>query len=431
MDLVAQMTALEIWPPEDATTQSMVQELARRANDPRKLARKLIHRNILTPFQANLLLTGRGKSLGIGPYVILDRLGEGGMGKVYKAQHRKLRRLVALKIIHPDRVANKLAVERFYREVQAIARLAHPNIVLAYDAEAIGALHYFAMQYVPGTDLARLVREAGPLDPSIACEYMRQAALGLQHIMENNLVHRDIKPSNILIASEPSASSKTLKGAAVATATEVVKIVDLGLSRLNDDGEIKKELTQTGTMMGTPDYMAPEQAMNSHLVDIRTDIYSLGCTFYFALTGRPPFGGGNPLEKLMRHQLGEPEPLETLRPEVPPVLALILRRMMAKKPEDRYQTPLELARDLETITSGAMTPVGNPGETQVYVSETEVPIPAPAADATFQFSDTEIKPPAASRQAKSVYQEQWQWVWVAAAAAAGSLLLLLLLRLIL
>src|SRR5262245_45095285 len=313
--------------------------LAPRFPDPRALARHLIERDWLTPFQVNQLFQGRGADLVLGPYVLLERLGEGGMGQVFKARHRLLDRVVALKVIKRDRLQSDDAIRRFEREIHAAAKLSHPNIVAAYDADEVGQTHFFAMEYVEGTDLGKLVKEAGPLPVGQACDYVRQAALGLQHAFERGLVHRDIKPSNLLVTrSAPKSSAGSGSGPG-----PVVKILDMGLARLQGPDGHAATLTQVQTVLGTPDYMAPEQARNARAADIRADLYSLGCTLYYLLTGQPPFPGEVPMEKLLKHWLEEPRPVEQLRPEVPPALGAVVRRLMAKRPEDRYQTPAELA----------------------------------------------------------------------------------------
>ncbi len=437
MDLAAQMRELGFWSPDDAGAQRIVEELARAHTEPRRLARELLQRELLTPYQANQLLTGKGAGLIIGPYLILDRLGEGGMGKVYKARHRKLHRLVALKVINPERVSNAMAVERFYREIQAVSRLSHPNIVWAFDADRAGAVHYFAMQYVPGRDLARMVKQSGPLEVGRACDFIRQAALGLQHIADHGMVHRDIKPSNLLIVDLANQPARPDSGIlATALQTDLVKIVDLGLTRLSEadagSGPPLTTLTQTNILMGTPDYIAPEQARNSHAVDIRCDIYSLGCTLYFALTGRAPFGGNTPaLQKIMHHQLDEPEPLETVRPGIPPALALIARRMMAKRPEERYQKPGEVAQALELLSRGNFTPVAVP------VAPRPAASPAPAdpkpTRSMFQFQETEVSPVVVAKPASVPGDPTWQkwlWLWIAGGAGAALILVILLIKLI-
>jgi serine/threonine-protein kinase len=328
-------------------------DLEARCPDARALARELIQRDWLTPYQANQLFQGRGQDLVLGQYVLLERLGEGAMGQVFKARHRTLGRVVALKVIRKERLAHPTTVRRFRREAQAVAQLSHPNVVRAYDADEVGGTHLFAMEYVEGIDLARLVRDRGPLPIDQACDYIRQAALGLQHAHERGMVHRDIKPSNLLVTGlregasgggQPAGTS-TFSSPQLPTPWGVVKILDMGLARLDttDDTLLSTQLTQDGAVIGTPDFIAPEQAKNSHAIDIRADLYSLGCTLYYLLSGQAPFEGGTLVEKLLHHQLDPARPVEKLRPDVPPDVALVVRRLMAKRPEDRYPTPAEVA----------------------------------------------------------------------------------------
>ncbi len=299
--------------------------------EPRALAAELIRRGWLTPYQINQLLRGRGQELLLGSYILLERLGEGGMGQVFKARNWKLGQVVALKLIRKERLDNPDAVRRFHREIRAAAQLDHPNIVRAFDADKVGGTHLLVMEYVQGTDLAKLVKKDGPLAVDKACDHVRQAALGLQHAHERGMVHRDIKPHNLLL-----------------TPGGVVKILDMGLARLDRraDDEGSSTMTREGAVMGTLDYISPEQAMDSHDVDIRADLYSLGCTLYFLLTGKVPFPGGEALQKLLKHRLDKPIPVEQLRPDVPPGVAAVVRKLMAKRPEDRYQTPAEAAAAL-------------------------------------------------------------------------------------
>src|SRR5438552_6988862 len=218
-----------------------------RTPDLRALARRLVQRGWLTAFQVNQLVQGRAQELNVGPYRLLDRLGEGAMGRVYKAHHRVMNRTVALKVIRKERLANADAVRRFYREVQAAAQLVHPNIVLAYDAGQVGNTHFFAMEYIDGIDLSRLVKESGPLPVTLACDYVRQAALGLEHAHARNLVHRDIKPSNLLVVSGQSAPGKEKQ-----SPLTTVKILDMGLARLHGaTGDVA--MTRDGVVMGTPE----------------------------------------------------------------------------------------------------------------------------------------------------------------------------------
>jgi serine/threonine protein kinase len=266
-------------------------------------------------------------------YQVLERLGEGGMGQVFKARQLRLGRVVALKIIRKDREAQFQAVRRFQREAKAGGRLSHPNIVAFYDADAAGEVNFLAMEYVKGTDLARLVQRSGAMPLTPACDCVRQAAMGLQHAHERGLVHRDIKPPNLLLSSDGA-----------------VKILDMGLARLEQVSTAEhasSELTETGTVMGTAAYMAPEQALDPRDADGRADVYSLGCTFYYLLTGRAPFVHSSAAQVLLKHQLEEPTAVEQLRPDVPVALGAVVRPMMAKRREGRYQTAAEAAAALE------------------------------------------------------------------------------------
>jgi eukaryotic-like serine/threonine-protein kinase len=300
--------------------------------DPLTVAKEVVRRGWLTAFQVRMFWNSRGHELFLGQYVLLEKLGEGGMGEVYKARQRRLERDVALKVIRRERLDNPAAVSRFRREVQAVASLAHPNVVRAYDADEAGGVHFYAMEFIEGINLARLVREQGPLPVADACDCVRQSALGLQHAHERGLVHRDIKPSNVLLGSNG-----------------VVKLLDLGLARLHDvaGAEQQTRLTHEGLVIGTPDFIAPEQARNSHGADIRADLYSLGCTYFYLLTGQPPYPGGTPTERLVKHSV-EPIPdVRQLRADVPVGIAAVIQKLLAKRPEDRFQAPAELAEVVE------------------------------------------------------------------------------------
>jgi serine/threonine-protein kinase len=310
----------------------------------RALARELIDRGWLTPFQANQLLQGRGRTLVLGPYVLLERVGRGGMGEVFKARHQLMDRVVAVKVLRAERLGDHDALARFWREVQAAARLVHPNVVLAHDANHIGDTYFLVLEFVEGTDLARLLGQRGRLPAAEACAYVREAALGLQHAHERGLVHRDVKPSNLLLARREG----------------VIKVLDLGLARLRSAADGGR-LTQEGSVMGTADYIAPEQAVDSARADPRADVYSLGCTLYHLLAGRPPFPGGSLTEKLLRHQRDEPEALERLCPELSAGLGGVVRQMMAKRPEDRYQTAGAVAAALAPF-AGDVVPVEADGD---------------------------------------------------------------------
>ncbi|MGE3808733.1 MAG: protein kinase, partial [Gemmataceae bacterium] len=308
-----------------------------RHADVRALARDLMDRKWLTPYQANQILQGNIKDLELGNYIVLERLGTGGMGQVLKALHRQLKKVVALKVMRREHVANPEAIHRFRREIRVAGQLGHPNIVLVLDADQVGDKHFFAMEFVDGIDLSQRVRQQGPLPIAEACDYIRQAAEGLQHAQERGMVHRDIKPGNLLLthAHGPNGYGQ-------------VKLLDMGLARvISPDDDIASWHTQEGKVLGTPDYMAPEQALKSSAADVRADLYSLGCTFYYLLTGSVPFPGGSLMEKLLKHRLDDPEPIEKIRPEVPQSVRAIIRKLLAKKPEDRFQTPAELVAALK------------------------------------------------------------------------------------
>jgi WD40 repeat protein/tRNA A-37 threonylcarbamoyl transferase component Bud32 len=338
-------------------------QLQARFTEPRALAADLIKRGWLTPYQVNQLFLGKGSQLALGSYVVLERLGEGGMGQVFKARHHNLGRIAALKVIRKDRLTNAEMVHRFHREIQAVAALSHPNVVVAFDADQSGDVHYFAMEYVEGTDLGKRVKGSGPLAVDQACDCIRQAALGLQHAHERGMIHRDIKPSNLLV---------TAKGG-------TVKVLDLGLARLvktGDGDSSSSTLTNQGVLMGTPDFIAPEQARNSHNIDARADLYSLGCTFYFLLTGQAPFPADTATEKLFKHWFEEAKPVEQMRPEVPPPVGAVLRKLMAKTPEQRFPTAAALAEALTppiTFVEAPPTPIAQAVQAAVPLA------PPPAA----------------------------------------------------
>ncbi|HVL15073.1 MAG TPA: bifunctional serine/threonine-protein kinase/formylglycine-generating enzyme family protein [Gemmata sp.] len=307
--------------------------------DVQNLAKEISRRGWMSAFQIKEIFRGNGRSLRLDRFVLTDVLGEGGMGRVYRAVDTRLHRTVAIKIIRKDKLKHPAAAARFHQEVQALAKMArHPNVVEVYDAELSGDTHYYAMELIDGTDLTKIVRDRGPLPVPEACEYIRQAALGLQHAHEAGLVHRDIKPSNVIVSRNGRQ----------------VKLVDLGLARLIENefaagGGEGHRLTQDGFVIGTPDFLAPEQARNPTAVDIRADVYALGGTLYFLLTGKVPYEGATPGEKLLKHCIDPPPRLLTQRPDAPPQVEQIIHWCMAKSPDARPQTPLQLALALQPL----------------------------------------------------------------------------------
>jgi serine/threonine protein kinase len=308
------------------------------------IARALVDRGLLTRFQARRILAGKAGRLLLGQYKLLEQLGRGATGRVYKAVHTTMDRVVAIKVILASILKDRPAVELFNREVRAAARLHHPNVVTAYDADEVKGVRFLVMEYVNGPSLQQLVKDRGPLPIELACDLMGQAVAALCFANDQGVVHRDIKPANLLIADPDGPRPQ-------------VKVVDFGLARVRTVGlphAIDTIPVDPGMVFGTVDYISPEQAQDVHDVDVRSDMYSLGCTFYYALTGRVPFPGGNPMEKLLKQLLNEPRPLRELRPDIPAGLEAVIRRMTAKAKGDRFQGPAELARELAAL-SGSRT----------------------------------------------------------------------------
>lgn len=301
-------------------------------------AQQLISAGRLTHFQAEAVCERQFQGLVIGNYEICDRLGAGGMGTVYKARHRRMRRVVAIKILSREVDKSETFIKRFQREVEAVARLNHPNIVAAYDADEGPVGHYLVMEFVNGQDLASIVRQNGPLPIAEALACIIQAARALDYAHKQNIIHRDIKPANLL---------RDTSG--------IVKVADLGLARFEEARDTISEdtspLTQAGTIMGTVDYMSPEQALGLADVDHRADIYSLGCTLYFLLAGKAPFAGSSVMATLLRHREAPIPTLTAVRSECPAPLDAVFRRMLAKSPDDRFQTMAEIVKALEAIST--------------------------------------------------------------------------------
>jgi serine/threonine protein kinase len=330
-----------------------------KGGDPRPLAKQLVQRGWLTVYQINQLFAGRGKELVVGAYRVVDRLGQGGLSNVYKARHVELDHVVALKVIRPEVLANPEGRRQFLQEVDAMTRLDHPNIVQFCDADHHDDTCYFAMEYIDGIDLGKHVKLSGPLSVRRASEYIRQAATGLQHAHERNLVHRDIKPGNLFVSvARRSSSAHKGRGAAARYAHHRITILDWGLAALRSSRTIDEvpaidDLAKG--LMGTADYLSPEQARNASAVDIRGDIYSLGCSLYYLLTGQPPFPSGTLMQKILQHQEAQPKPIESFRGDVPAGFSAVLDRLLAKNAEERYQTPAAAALALLPFARMATT----------------------------------------------------------------------------
>jgi serine/threonine protein kinase len=297
----------------------------------RDCADDMIREGVLTNFQAEQFLRGKWHGFTVGKYKLLERVGVGGMGQVFLAEHLYLKRRVALKMLPPTKADQPSALGRFYREARAAATLEHPNIVRTHDIDRDGNLHFIVMDYVDGTNLLDIVKRFGPMDIRRATSYIRQVARALDYACRNKIIHRDVKPGNVLVDR---------KG--------VARLLDLGLARfLNDHTDMLTLQYDHKTVLGTADYVAPEQIANSHDVDHRADIYGLGATFYFVLAGHPPFPDGTVRDKLFAHRSQEPKPIHFLRPEVPAGLSAIVTKMLEKDPKRRYQTPGQLVTDLD------------------------------------------------------------------------------------
>ena len=325
---------------------------------PRELCEWMIRQNWITPFQAERLLDD-GTGLVIGPYLILEPIGEGRAGKVFRAIHRTMRRVAAVKVLRHDDGStadepDPEAYRRFLKEIEAVGRLDNPHIVHTYDAGQHDGAFYLAMEYGGGTDLKRLVEKHGPLRVLHAVEYARQAAIGLQHAADNGLVHRDVKPGNLLL-TRPSAEWPM----------GCIKLLDLGIARVHktdptDDRSHQSHLTEEGELIGTADYMSPEQAINARGVDVRSDLYSLGCTLYFLLTGKVPYPGGTPVQKSLRHARDPVPPVWKHREDVPLSVCRVVERLMAKKPDDRYPTATEAAAAMSVAVAELSMPAEDP-----------------------------------------------------------------------
>lgn len=306
------------------------------ALDAQAFAEKLIAAKLITPWQRDQLLDGKYKGFYLvgKKYKLLGLLGTGGMSSVYLAEHSKMQRLVAIKHLPPNRVNDSSYLERFYLEARAAAKLDHKNIVRAYDIDHDQDNgknnHFLIMEYVEGRDLQSLVKEVGPLDYDMAADYVRQAADGLEHAHHAGLIHRDIKPANLLV--DPRG---------------VVKVLDMGLARWEDDTKMASlTITHEENVLGTADYLAPEQARDSHSVDKRADIYSLGCTLYFLLTGHAPFPEGTLAQRIAKHLNEMPKSIYEDRKDAPPALVDVCLRMMDKRPDARFQSAGEVSQML-------------------------------------------------------------------------------------
>jgi eukaryotic-like serine/threonine-protein kinase len=316
-------------------------------DDAYELAKDLARQKKLTVFQANAIYNGKTQGLILGNYVLLEKIGAGGMGMVFKAEHRRMKRIVAIKVLPRASQEDPAAFQRFQRELEAAAKLTHPNVVAAFDADEHHGTHFLAMEFVDGIDLARYVQKFGPMPPAKALDCIVQAARGLEYAHSQGIVHRDIKPANLLIDK-----------------SSVVKILDMGLARFHEQSSGEKSSSGgttssiTGDFMGTVDYASPEQALDSSNADQAADIYSLGATWFFLLTGEPMYVRDTATARLMAHREDPIPSLRDRRGDIAPQIDDIFHRMVAKQKSDRYANVTDLLRDLAPWHAGA-TPAGS------------------------------------------------------------------------
>jgi eukaryotic-like serine/threonine-protein kinase len=328
-----------------------------------ELAEALVRDKILTTFQARRFLSNRSNGLIVGRYVILDRIGSGSMGRVYKAHHAMMDRTVALKIIAPEIACNERVVARFQREMKLVGRLDHPNVVRAFDADQIHKVLYIVMEYVTGQTLGELIKQK-PLPPAEMAEYAFQTALGLAHAHGQGIVHRDVKPSNILLTEDRK-----------------IKVLDLGLGVLMEADNAATFATADGIAVGTVDYMSPEQACGRE-VDGRSDLYGLGCSIYHLLTAKLPFPGSSPIERLGKRISGRHVPITEHLPDLPPSFVKVIDRLLAPKPHERYPTAADAADALQSLLKPSRTrsqPAAQPAAAPASPAPGGTPAPAPDA----------------------------------------------------
>jgi serine/threonine protein kinase len=317
---------------DDQKLAQVLSNLNEPQSDSGIICSSLINAGLLTQWQTEQLLSGRHRGFFLSKYKLLDKLGGGGMSNVYLAEHLEMGRRVAIKVLTSRLAQRPEYLDRFRQEARAAARVDHPNIDRAFDVGHEGEVHFLVMEYIEGTDLEKLVHDKGPLDGKKAAEYVRQAAVGLAHVHKAGLIHRDIKPANLLVDR-----------------TNTIKLVDLGLARLPEETIAEEAEDQ---VLGTVDYLAPEQSLDSHRVTPRVDIYSLGCTLYYLLSGRPPFPTGTLAQRVQMHRTQEPENLLELRPNLSLTLVAICQQMMAKSPDDRFANADEVVDVIQAWLEG-------------------------------------------------------------------------------
>jgi formylglycine-generating enzyme required for sulfatase activity/serine/threonine protein kinase len=384
---IARLSESGLMPAAEVSTFQESLPPAERPRDVQALAASLVKAGKLTKYQAQAVYQGKTKGLVFDEYVVLDKLGEGGMGVVLKARHRRMDRLVAIKVLSAGGMKAPEAVERFHREVKAAAKLSHPNIVTAFDAGEHQDMHYLVTEYVEGKDLAAIIHEKGPLPVAEAVECIVQAARGLEYAHEEGVVHRDIKPSNLLVDKKGT-----------------VKILDMGLARIAGAEAAPggaDRLTTSGQVMGTCDYMSPEQALDTYAADHRTDIYALGCTLYRLLTGNPPYQRETLMQILLAHRESPIPSLCAARAEVPAELDACFQRMVAKEPGDRQQSMGQVVAELEAVLG-----IASGRSARALAARTEPSSGALAMSLAFLQEDAPPGTPAKQRQPTAAERTQ-------------------------
>jgi serine/threonine-protein kinase len=372
---------------------------------PAEVAARLVKDGLLTEYQARQILKGKAENLAFGRYIILDFLGKGMMGKVYKAWHRMMGRVVALKILDAQYVSSTRSIARFQREMQLVGRLDHPNVIRAFDADRVGDCHYIAMEFAAGVTLEDLMKERGALPPADVVYYAAQAAEGLAHAHARGVVHRDIKPSNLML-----------------TEGRKVKVLDFGLGTLLEKDE-SSALTTAGLTVGTPDYISPEQARMVK-IDGRSDLYSLGCTMYHLLSGQLPFKGESSMDCIVGRITGRPIPIGEVRTGLPPRLVESLEKLMASNPDDRYQTADEAAAALRSLLRPKNAPPSRSASTATAIPLVPEPVAkrAPTPEGTVLPPRTAVrlsKPKSDTRRARKTGRPAMAYVGIGAAAVAA------------
>jgi serine/threonine protein kinase len=391
-----------------------------RRDDPGAVADHLVRTGKLSRFQAAKLLEGTALGLKLGPYQVLAPIGRGGMGTVYLARDNRGDMLLALKILSPKRAREEERVlARFRREMEISQRVAHPNLAWTYEVGVCQGVYYIAMEYIPGKSLYRLVSEEGPLGLSRTARLFAEAASALDHAHDQGLVHRDLKPSNIMV-----------------TPNDHAKVLDLGLALIQGEASTDRLVVGgQGYVVGTMDYIAPEQAGDATNVDARSDIYALGCTLYFALTGRPPFPGGTAHEKIHRHRTQEPVPVEELRQDLPARFLGLLRCMMAKRPGERFASAAEVKEELENWASGeAVRPMDRLGDTGFRYAVAALEAAPTEADAMAPILSATAGGPATPRilvGPSPARPRTPPWVWMVIGALGAGVIVLLVVILVL